>query len=86
MTDDREIARFALRFQQEAKDYPLLKVPGYVAWSRRKLHEGESPALIAHLDATSMCLLPEDLGSVKEEVFEELLQDLREEMERMDGQ
>lgn len=84
MPDDRELARSALRLQEEGKDYPMMKVPGYAAWAQRKLDEGESPALIAHLDATSMFLLPEELGSVGEEAFEELLQDLREEVEEND--
>jgi hypothetical protein len=49
-------------------------------WSERRMREGVSSALIAHLDATSMCLLPEDVASVKEQAFEELLEDLKAEI------
>jgi len=61
MTDDREIARRAADLQARAREYPMGQVPGYIEWSERKLAEGVSPALIAHLDGTSMWLLPEDL-------------------------
>jgi hypothetical protein len=43
---DREIARRALDYQARARDYPLLQVPGYKAWSDRKLDGGESDALM----------------------------------------
>ena len=76
--DDREIARQAFDLQSRARDYRLLDIPTYRTWSRRKLAEGESPALIAHLDATSMFLLPEQLNHVEEADFDELLNDLRE--------
>jgi hypothetical protein len=61
MPDDREIARRALDFQARAKDYPLITIPGYMDWSKRKLDEGVSPALIANLDARGMVLLPEEM-------------------------
>jgi len=78
---DREIARRALDYQARVRDYPLMKVPGYMTWSKRKLDEGESEALIAHLDATSMGLLPEELEEVTEAVFEEFLQELKSSIE-----
>ena len=81
MADDRDIARRALDFQARARDYRLFDVPGYSAWSQRKLDEGESEALIAHLDATSMCLLPEQLQTVTVQEFEEMLQELKDEIE-----
>jgi hypothetical protein len=59
MSDDGEIARRALDFQAPGRNYSLSDLPGYDTWSERKSDEGESPALIAHLDATSMWLLPE---------------------------
>jgi hypothetical protein len=58
MPDDREIARRALDYQARAKDYPLMTIPGYMDWSKRKLDEGVSPALIANLDARAMCSSP----------------------------
>ncbi|HET7231759.1 MAG TPA: hypothetical protein VFJ16_17235 [Longimicrobium sp.] len=80
MSTDREIARRALDLQARGKDVPLLELPGYVRWSSQKLDEGESPALIAHLDAMSMFLLPEDVAGVSEEAFDELLCELRDQV------
>ncbi len=80
MADDKEIARGALDFQARARDYRLLDIPGYLEWSRRLLREGVSEALIAHLDATSMCLLPEELSTVTERFFDAMLDDLRREI------
>ena len=77
--DDREIARQAIDLQARGRDYRLLDIPGYVEWSRGKLDAGEFEALIAHLDAMSMFLLPEELTKVIEGDFEELLEDVREE-------
>jgi len=81
MADDKEIVRQALDFQGRGRDYRLLDVPGYMEWSRRRLREGVSEALIAHLDATSMCLLPEELSTVSEEIFEEMLGDLKSDIQ-----
>ena len=77
MPDDREIARRALDYQARAKDYPLMTIPGYMEWSKRKLDEGVSPALIADLDARGMVLLPEEIADVRESDFEEPLADLK---------
>ena len=79
--DDREIARHSVDLQARGRDYRLLDIPGYVAWSRRKLDAGESDAVIAHLDTTSMFLLPEDLPKVTDAEFDELLEDLRDELD-----
>ena len=77
MPDDQEIARRALDFQARARDYALGSIPAYQEWSKRKLNEGESPALIANLDARAMWLLPEQVAGVSEADFEELLADLK---------
>ena len=78
MSDDREIAKRALDFQARGRDYPLTRIAGYTEWSKRKLQEGGNEALIAHLDATSMWLTPEELTSVTESMFEEMFEELRE--------
>jgi len=44
----------------------------------KKLEQGESPAFIAHLDAVGMWLLPEEVPSVGESDFEEMLADLKQ--------
>ena len=77
MTDDREVARRAADFQARSREYPLVDLPGYRAWSERKLRDGESEALIANLDSLAMVLLPEDVATVSEELFEDMLEDLK---------
>lgn len=80
MSTDEEIARRAIAIQQHAKDIPMMKLPGYKDWSKKKLKEGESEALIAHLDSMSIWLLPEDVEGITEKDFDEMLQDLKEEI------
>ena len=77
METDRDIAERIKDARNRARDYRLLELPAYMAWSERALAGGESEALIAHLDATSMWLLPEDIDAVGEAEFDELLEDLR---------
>jgi len=81
MSDDREIARRTLDRQARAKDYPLINIPTYREWSKRKLEAGESEAFIAHLDALSIWLLPEEVPDLPESTFEELLADIKETVE-----
>ena len=80
MSDDREIARRALDMQNRAREFRMMDLPQYVSWSKRKLAEGESAALIAHLDAMSMSLLPEDAPQKAESDFDEMLRDLKVEL------
>jgi len=82
VSDDREIARRALDLNARAKDYALVQIPAYRQWSKRKLEEGESEAFIAHLDAMSMWLLPEEVPAVGESEFEELLADVKKAVEK----
>ena len=74
--DDREIAKRAVDFQVRAKSYRMLDIPAYQRWSKRKLSEGVSDALIAHFDATAMDLLPEEVAMVDEAIFDDLLVEL----------
>lgn len=78
MTTDREIALRAQRLQKSGRDVPLMELAGYMEWSKGKLNDGTSPALIAHLDSLSMFLLPEDDQTVSIDVYEELLAELIE--------
>ncbi len=82
MNDDREIARRSLELQTRACDFRLMDLPGDMTWSERKLKEGESPAYIAHLDATSAWLLPEEAANMTERDFDEVLTDLKAELEK----
>jgi hypothetical protein len=82
MSDDREIARHALDVQARARDFRMQGLPGYLEWSERKLAEGESDALIAHLDATSAWLLPEYAANMTEQDYEKILEGLKAEIER----
>ncbi len=87
MTDEDERARVrrALDFQARAKDYPLISIPAYAEWSKRKLEGDDSLcALIDNLDSRQMALLPEQVAGVSESVFEELLEDLKEEIRKLD--
>lgn len=84
MTHDRETAKLALDLPSRARDYSLAELPGYTAWSERKLHEGESPAFIENLDAQSMWLLPEEVGKIGEDDYEELLDDLKEAVRKLE--
>jgi hypothetical protein len=78
MASDREIAAQVADMQARGRDYALVNVPGYSEWSEQKLEEDVPPALIAHLDAMSMFLLPEELDEDHLAEFEELLSDLRD--------
>ena len=78
MSNDKEIAIRSLDMQARARDYRLMDIPTYMPWSERKLAEGESPAFIEHLDATCMWLLPEEVQTVEDTVFDELLADIKE--------
>jgi hypothetical protein len=55
---------------------PMTEVPGYAAWSRRKLAEGEDEELLACLEKMTMWRQPGDTDPVAEAVFEDLLADL----------
>ena len=75
---DRDIAKRALDFQARSRDYGMGELPGYMAWSERKLAEGESEAFIANLDAGTMWLTPESAAEVNESVYEEMLDQVKE--------
>lgn len=80
MSTDKEIGERAVRMRAEARDVPMTQLPGYMEWSERKLKEGESEALIANLDARSMWLLPEEVQGIESNIYEELLQELKDEL------
>jgi hypothetical protein len=82
MPDDHEIARRSLDLQARARDFRMMDLPGYLAWSERKLAEGESSAFIAHLDETSAWLLPEDAAKMTEKDYDQMLQDLKLELDK----
>jgi hypothetical protein len=63
--------------QRRARDFGFIEIPTYKTWSARKLEEGESDALIANLDARNMWLMPDEITTIDDEVFEELLDDLK---------
>jgi hypothetical protein len=79
--EDREIVRRAVASHANLRDYRLMDLPGYMEWSERKLEEGESDALIAHLDATGALLTPEDAAAITDVFYDELLADLNEHLD-----
>lgn len=81
-SNDREIARRSLDLQARARDFRMMDLPGFMDWSERKLAEGECPSLIANLDATRMWMLPEDFGKITGFDFEEMLKELKTEIEK----
>lgn len=81
MATDSEIAQNVQNLQNNGRDVPLMQLPGYVTWSEKKLAEGVSEALIANLDSRSMFLLPEDELTIGGEDYEELLEDLKDEVD-----
>ena len=82
MSDEHEIAGRSIDMQSRARDYRLLDLPSYLQWSQRKLAAGESEATIAHLDATCVWLLPEDVAQMNAACYEEMLDDLKASLER----
>jgi hypothetical protein len=83
--DEKALVRRALDFQARAKDFPLISIPAYREWSKRKLEEDESLfALIAHLDGVAMVLRPEEVACVSESDFEEMLEELKEDVRKLD--
>jgi hypothetical protein len=82
MSTDREIVQSALDHQARARDFRMLDLPGYLEWSKRKLADGESEALIAHLDSMCTWLLPEEAGKMTVEDYDDLLDDLKTGLER----
>ena len=66
---------------KHAHDFRMVDLPGYMGWSSRKLREGESEALIAHQDASSASLLPEDAAKMTDKDSEEILAQLRTDLQ-----
>lgn len=85
MPDDAAIARHALDLQARGRWFRMMDLPGYMNWSERKLAGGESAALVAHLDATSMWLLPEDAAKMSDRDYDEMLEDLNAGFEESSG-
>ena len=78
MSSDKEIALRSLDFQARARDYPLVEIPQYKRWVEQKLSEGESEFFIIKLDATTLCILPEEVQNIDDSHFDELLAELKE--------
>ncbi len=76
--EDSTIAKRSMDFQVKARDIPLPQIEAYRSWSKRKLDEGVNAALIAHLDATAMWLLPQEITTVGDNEFDELLEELQQ--------
>jgi hypothetical protein len=60
------------------EEVPLVAVPGYMEWSERRLGEGESPVLIASLDAQSISVRPEEAAELDEAYFDGMLESMRD--------
>lgn len=84
MSSDEQTARQALQNSMSGSDVPLTQIPAYVEWSARKLKEGEEPALIANLDATSTWVSPGEI--LTDEDFDEMLEDVKEAVKQLGGE
>lgn len=84
IASEKEIARRSLNLEKQGRNVPLTQIPGYMEWSKQRLADGESAALIAHLDSTAMWLLPEDVDSVATDDFDEMLDELKSTIEDTD--
>jgi len=61
-------------------DVRLVDIPGYVEWSNKKLESGGSADVIANLDSICMWLAPEEVGSIPPSEFDEIYQEVLEEI------
>ena len=78
--NDRDIAQPVQDLQGRSREHRFMELPGYMAWSERQLLAGGNETLIAHMDASSMWLLPEDAAALGEADHEAWLAELREEL------
>jgi hypothetical protein len=76
MTDSEERAR--VRGATELREYRLMDLPGYMEWGEK--HLDRWPALVAHLDATSIMLHPSELPGPHDALFDEMLAELKEDL------
>jgi hypothetical protein len=83
MASDREIALHVQNMQNNGQDIPFPQIPGYREWAQKKLDEGESEAFIANLDTRCWFLLPEEVATIGADNFEELLEDLKWEVDKL---
>lgn len=74
---DEEIARRALQLQNNGREYSLFELNGYAEWAAGKIHQGESPATMAHLESIGMFMRPEEATAADESLFEEMLDELK---------
>lgn len=78
MSNDRESAQRSFDFQSRACEFRMVDLPNYIAWSTRKMAEGESESLIAHLDATAAWLPLADAARMTDKDYDEMLAELKE--------
>ncbi|QNA85260.1 hypothetical protein G4G27_15580 [Sphingomonas sp. So64.6b] len=74
---DEEIARRALQLQNDGREYSIFELHGYAEWSSRKIHQGESPATMAHLESIGLFMRLEEATAADESLFEEMLDELK---------
>lgn len=78
---DRDIAKKVHDMQAKGKDYALIALPGFLAWSNKKSSTGGNEAAIDHMLAMSMFLLPEEISLVSEDDFNEIYNGIVSELE-----
>lgn len=61
-------------------DVRIVDIPGYMEWSNKKIEADGSPDIIANLDSNCMWLSPDAIYEVTEDDFEEMYQEIVEEI------
>jgi len=78
--DDINKAKLAHEMRTRGKDFAVVTLPGFSEWAQRQSGSGGNEAAIDHMLAMSMFLLPEEVALVTDADFDEIYQDLVEEL------
>jgi hypothetical protein len=76
MTDDKEIAKHTLDMQARGKDYSLPQITGFKEWAEKKSSDGGSEDAIDSMFSLSMYLLPEEALALTDEDFDEMYDEI----------
>ena len=82
MIDEKEIAKRVIEMRTNGKDYGLVELPGFKIWCNNKSSAGANEDAIDSMLSMSMFLLPGEIVSINEkdynEIYEEIVEELNE--------
>ena len=81
MIDDREIVAQNLDLKARGKDYALTELPSFLQWCNEKSIRGGNESAIDHMFAMSMYLLPEEVSVISNTDFDELYENIIDDLE-----